>query len=333
MSKTNIGIIGLGSVAQVVHLPILLRLGDVNISAVAELDKNRLNTVSDKFKIDSRYRDYKNMLMDKDLEAIVLATPTNTHRDIAIECLKAGKDVLIEKPVAINYKEAKEIYETAKKNKCKVMVGMNLRHRPDAMLLKSLISNGELGEIFYIKCGWLRKRSSSQNWSVNKKKAGGGVIIDLGIVLLDLAMWLLNNHAMKSVSVQGYNHISKNVEDSAVGFIRFKNTAVINFEVSWTLHSEVDSFNLTAFGTKGTAHLNPFRAYKRVESSLIEYAPTSKYGSQKFFQKSYENELKHFIAAVRGLTPILSSVEDSLNTMKLLEGIYKSIDKTSETTL
>ena len=82
------------------------------------------------------------------------------------------------------------------------MIGMNLRFRPDAMLMKSLVSSGELGEIFYIRCGWLRKQSSEQKWFLNKNQSGGGVIIDLGILILDLAMWIMNDHQMKSVTVK-----------------------------------------------------------------------------------------------------------------------------------
>ncbi len=71
------------------------------------------------------------------------------------------------------------------------MVGMNLRYRPDTMLLRSFINSNEIGEPFYIKCGWIRKQSSSEKWFTKKEESGGGVIIDLGIHLLDLALWLL----------------------------------------------------------------------------------------------------------------------------------------------
>jgi len=220
--------------------------------------------------------------------------------------------------------------DAAKKAKVKAMVGMNFRFRPDAMLLKSLINSNELGDLFYIRCGWSRKQSSKEKWFRKKTESGGGVLIDLGIVLLDLGIWFLDYPPVKSVSVQTYSHKVKGVEDSAVGFLRFKNGSVINFEVSWSLHSEKDSFNLTAFGTEGTGHLNPFRAYKRVDSARIDYTPTGSANKKNLYKKSYENELKHFISSIRGNTPFLSSSEEAVTRMKLLEAIYESAEKEKE---
>ena len=330
MEKTRLGVIGLGGVAQIVHLPILSKLNTVVLTAVADLNKNRLSTVADKFGVKDQYVNYKEMLKKTDLDAVVIATPTNTHMQIAVDCIKAKKNVLIEKPIALNFEEAKKINDAAKKFKTNVMVGMNFRFRPDAMLLKSIINGGEIGEPFYIKCGWSRKMSSDQKWFLQKSSAGGGVILDLGIVLLDLAIWFFDYPSIKSVTVQTYNHRTKKVEDSAVGFLRFKNSAVINFEISWSLHSETDSISMTVFGTEGTAHLNPLKAYKRVGASHIEYTPPMSSNIKNLYRKSYENELKHFIGAIRGNNPIMSSSEDALNRMKLLDSIYKSAETNSE---
>lgn len=333
MEKTKIAVIGLGGVAQLVHLPILSKLGNVEISAVAELNRNRLKTIGEKFGITKQYLDYKELLANEDIDAVIIATPTNTHSEIALECLKAKKHILIEKPIARSLTEAKEINAAAKKNKKNIMVGMNLRYRPDAMLMKSLVNSGELGDIFYIRCGWLRKQSSDQKWFMNKNQSGGGVIIDLGILVLDLALWIMNDTKMKSVSVQKFYHNTKDVEDSAVGLVRFYNGQVISFEVSWGLHSEADSFNLTAYGTEGTAHLNPLRAYRRLESSQIDYTLSNTASTTNLFKKSYENELKHFIGAVRENNSFISSGEDAVSLMKLLEAMYKSAELKKEVSL
>ena len=333
MEKTKIAVIGLGGIAQLVHLPILSKLGNVEISAVADINKNRLKSVGEKFFITKQFSDYRELLATQDVDAVIIATPTNTHSEIAIECLKAKKHILIEKPIARNLAEAKEINSVAKKNKKQVMIGMNLRFRPDAMLMKSLVSSGELGEIFYIRCGWLRKQSSEQKWFLNKNQSGGGVMIDLGILILDLAMWIMNDHQMKSVTVQKFNHNTKDVEDSAVGLVRFDNDQVISFEVSWGLHSEWDKFHLAAFGTKGTAHLNPLRAYKRLETNRIDYTLAQPANSSNLFKKSYENELKHFVGMVRENNPVTSSCDDAVSLMKLLEAMYKSADLKKEVSL
>ena len=333
MEKTKVAVIGLGGIAQLVHLPILSKLTNVQISAVADVRKSQLNSVGDKFKIEKRYTDHKEMLEKEEVEAVIIATPTNAHLEIALDCLKANKHILIEKPIARSVAEAKQINAASKKYKKQVMVGMNLRYRPDAMLMKSLVNSGELGDIFYIRCGWLRKQSSEQKWFINKSQSGGGVIIDLGILILDLALWILNDKKMKSVSVQKFNHNTKDVEDSAIGLVRFDDDRIISFEVSWGLHSEWDKFHLAAFGTEGTAHLNPLRAYKRMESSHIDYTLANQANQTNLFKKSYENELKHFIGVVRENTPVISTGDDAVALMILLEALYKSAKHRKEVNL
>lgn len=328
-TSTKFAVVGLGGIAQLVHLPILSKLKDVEIVSVAEVNKNRLNSVAEKFGIKNKFIDYKELIAKSDFDAAIIATPTNTHPDIANDFLKAGKDLLIEKPIARTFAEAKRIHEFAEKHKRKVMVGMNLRFRPDAMLLKSLIKNGELGDIFYIKCSWLRKQSSEQKWFLKKSEAGGGVILDLGINLFDLALWLIDFPEVVSVSVKKFYHNTKNVEDSSVGFIRLKNETVINFDVSWSLHSESDGFNLTTYGSEGTAHLNPLVAYRRVASNQIDLTSRIS-GAKNLFRKSFENELKHFVGVLKGNFPIISSSADALKRMKLIEALYQSAEKNKE---
>jgi len=328
--RTNVAIIGLGGIAQLVHLPVLSKISDVNILAVSEINKSRLNAISDKFGIEKRFVDYREMLGISEIDAVIIATPTDTHFEIIQECIKAKKHILVEKPMVRNFEEAEIIYRNVEGSNLIFMVGMNLRYRPDVMLLKSLINSGELGDLFFIKCGWFRKQSSDQNWFINKSKSGGGVIIDLGIVLIDLAMWLNNFEPVKSVSVQSFHHHTTDVEDSAVGFIRLGNSSVITFEISWALRSEAESFNFAVYGTKGSAQLNPFKAFRQIESAEIDYTPAKTLNSQSLFKKSYENELKHFIGAIKGNNPVYSTVKDSLSRMKLLKLLYESAEKNQE---
>ncbi|NMB83094.1 MAG: Gfo/Idh/MocA family oxidoreductase [Ignavibacteria bacterium] len=329
MDRTRVGVIGLGGIAQLVHLPILSKLDNVQLVSVAEINKSRLKNVGEKYPSARQYIDYNEMLTKEELDAIIISTPTDTHEKIALDCLENKKNILIEKPVARNLKEAKEIANAAKKVKKVAMVGMNSRFRPDTMLLRSIINSGELGDLFYINCSWLRKKSSLQKWFTNKNLSGGGVIIDLGIVILDLAVWMLGEN-IDTVSVQKYDHTKNEIEDSAIGMVRFNGGEVVNFEVSWELFSNTDSFNLTIHGTKGSACLNPFRVNKKTESLNMEFSPNKASNAQNLFRKSYENELKHFIGAIREGSTVISSVDEALSRMKLLEVIYKSAEHKKE---
>ncbi|MCX8106306.1 MAG: Gfo/Idh/MocA family oxidoreductase [Ignavibacterium album] len=333
MSKIKIGVIGLGSIAQLVHLPNLNKLDNAEIVAVAEIKKNRLNTIADKFGINQRFSDYREMLTNTELDAVIIATPTNSHKDIAIDCLNADKDVLVEKPLARTFAEAKAVVDVARKNKRKLMVGMNLRYRPDTMLLRSIVSSGEIGEPFYAKCGWVRRQSSEEKWFTKKEEAGGGVIIDLGIHLLDLALWLMNYPEINSVSCKTFQHNTKNVEDTAISFIKFKNNSLINLEVSWSMPTDKDHFFLSVFGTKGSFTLSPLHVYKRINDEILDLTPAQVDNTTMLFKKSYINELKSFVGAVKGLNPVLSSGDEALERMKIIEAMYLSAHKDQEVKL
>lgn len=330
MSRTRVAVIGLGGIAQLVHLPILSKFKDVEIAAVAEINKNRLNAVADKFSISQRFQDYNKMLDQIQTDAVIIATPTNTHLKVASDCMPKQKYLFIEKPIARKYNEAKAINDLARKYKSKVMVGMNQRFRPDAMLLKSLVTTNELGDLFYVKCAWARKQSSREKWMLKKSESGGGVLLDLGIVILDLALWILDYPQIDTVSAQYFFHTTKEVEDSALIFIRCKNSTVINLEVSWTQYSEKQTLNLITYGTKGNALLNPLRAYKRVNEEYMDYSPSHIKEDKNLFRKSYENELKHFIGGVRGLHPFMCTSDDSVLRMAIIEAIYKSAQSRCE---
>lgn len=330
MEKTRVAVIGLGSVAQMVHLPNLMKIKNSEISSVAEISKSRLNQVADKFNIKNRYRDYNDLLNDDQTDAVIISTPTHLHKQIAIDCLNAGKDILVEKPLARNSTEGKEIVECAKKNKRKLMVGMNLRYRPDSMLIRSLINAGEIGVPYYIKCGWIRKQSSSERWFTKREEAGGGVILDLGINLVDLALWLADYPKALSSSTKNYFHNSRNIEDTSVSFIRCEKSLTINIEASWSMAEEKNSFFANVYGTKGSIGMNPFKLIKILDDEQIDLGSTFSKSPTEAFKKSYLNELKSFVGAVKGQNPVFSSGEEALQLLKITETMYKSAEKDQE---
>jgi len=329
MEKTRVAVIGLGSVAQLVHLPNLLKIKNAEITAVAEINKNRLHSVADKYDIKRRYTDYTQLLSNDDTDAVIISTPTHLHKQMAIDSLNAGKDVLVEKPLARNSIEGIEILECAKKNNKKLMVGMNLRYRPDSMLIRSLIDAGEIGVPFYIKCGWIRKQSSSEKWFSKREEAGGGVILDLAINLVDLALWLADYPKAVSISTKNYFHNSRNLEDTSVSFIRCENLT-ISLEASWSMAEEKDTFYTNVYGTKGSIGANPFKLIKVMADEHIDLGSTFVDSPTEAFKKSYLNELKSFIGAIKGLNPVFSSGEEALQLLKIVEAMYKSAEKDQE---
>ncbi len=325
MDKTKIGIVGLGGVAQIIHLPILSKMDDVEIVAVCDSDMSKARNIAKKYSIDKYYKDVDKFLEENpQMSAVIIATQTNVHKDVSIKCLQADKDILVEKPIARNYKEAKDIVEFAKRNKSKIMVAMNNRFRNDMMMQRTFIKGKEIGEIFYVKAGWIKPQSSNQKWILEKDKSGGGVFLDNGIVMLDIGMWILGFPGVKSVSAINYYHNTKSVEDSGIALIRFKNNTTLTIEVSWSLLRDGELFYCNVYGKEGSTSINPFKIYKSMEGNLYDITPKKIVAASNIFKKSYEYELKHFLGAVKGKHNIISSGEDALKVMEIVDAIYKS---------
>jgi len=324
MEKVKVGIVGLGWVAQVVHLPILKRLPEAEVIAVCDRIKDRARLVSEKFGIKRFSTNPADLFSNDDISAIIVCTPTDSHKDIAIAALHAHKHVLVEKPIAPTYHDAVQIAEAARQSRCKLMVGMNHRFRPDAMILKSFIEGGELGDIFYVRTGWLKRRNSDTGWLTQKNKSGGGVLLDLGIAIIDMALWMMGLPQARRVTATHFSHTTKGVEDTSLLSIRTEHDALISAEVSWSMCLQDDMYHCQIFGTEGTASLNPLRINKQLHGNLVNVAPAKLDPPEKLFRRSYENEIRHFLAAVRGVNPILSTADEAAERMRIIEAAYKS---------
>ena len=324
MEKIRVVVAGLGGIAQITHLPLLSKMEDVEIAAVCDVDKSKAKNVADKYNIKSYYNNIDDLLSNVKADCLILATPTGMHKEVAVKGLEKGLNVRVEKPLSRTYAEALEIVDAAKKHKKYLMVGMNNRFRPDIMMQESFIAAKELGEIFYIKTGFLKKRSTVENWSVKKEESGGGVFMDLGIVLLDISLWLLKFPKVKSVTAVNYYHSFKTVEDSSFVLLRFANNATVTIETSWTLLREDDIFYCNVYGTEGSSGINPLKIHKRIRGTLVNITPLKIEKPANIFKRSYEYELKHFINTVRNSSEPVSSGIDALERMKIVDAVYKS---------
>ncbi|MFQ5638106.1 MAG: Gfo/Idh/MocA family protein, partial [bacterium] len=223
--KTKIGIIGAGAIAQISHLNSWSRLENAEVVAICDINKKKAEWVSDKFDIPHSFDNADELLRIDEIQAVDICTPTQSHMPLAVSALSAGKHVLVEKPIARNYEEGKKMVDCAREYQKILMVAMNVRFRQDALILDSFTRNGELGELFYAKTGWLRRKEKmlQRSWLSKKEMSGGGVFMDLGIQMLDVGLWLMGNHKAESVKASTYNKISQlEVEDAAAAFIRLE---------------------------------------------------------------------------------------------------------------
>ncbi len=324
MEKSRVLITGLGGIAQIVHLPILSKMENVEIAGICDIDKSKTKSIAQKYGIKEAYTSIDEMLNNVEADCLIVTSPTSLHHEHSIKGLKKGLNVLAEKPLARNYAEAAEIVDAAKKAKKLLMVGMNHRFLPEVMMQESFVSAGEIGEVFYIKAGYLKKKSTTEKWSVNKTESGGGVFMDLGIVVLDIALWMMKFPKIKTVSAVNYNHAFKNVEDSSFVLLRFQNGSTISIETSWSLHRSSDMFYVNVYGKEGSSSINPLRIYKNMHDTLVNVTPVKIEKPANVFKRTYEYELNNFINSVQTGKPSLSDGSEALERMKIIDAIYES---------
>ena len=169
----NVGVIGL-SMGQD-HLLKYSSIKGVKIYAISDLDGERLNISSEKYNVPYKFTDYRKLLDIKDIDAVSICLPNFLHAPVTIEALDKGKHVLVEKPMAMNSKEAEEMVNKARHKKKLLAVAMNYRFTPERMFLKTLIDRGEFGKIYYVKCVTLRRKTfdKTEAYSWGRHAPGG----------------------------------------------------------------------------------------------------------------------------------------------------------------
>ncbi|HES59790.1 MAG: Gfo/Idh/MocA family oxidoreductase [Calditrichaceae bacterium] len=327
MANLKVAVVGAGSISQIVHLPVLKNLEDVEIAAICDKDKSKVNILSEKYNIPNWYFTIEDLFKNETLDAVHICTTNLCHFPMSYLALKKGAHVLVEKPIAINAEDAFKIQAIAEENKRTVMVGMHNRFRDDVKILHEFIKNDELGEIYYIKAGWLKSWSKNviQPWVKSRDNAGGGVLLDIGSQLIDLALFLLGLPKIRSVRMYDYTIDPKaEVEEAALAVIETEAHTSITIEISWRMHMENDMIYTHLFGKKGSAYLNPLRIQKELHGNLVNVTPILAEKMPDRYKKAYEAEIKHFYKVIREEEENLSPAKDAVYVMRILNALYQS---------
>lgn len=327
----RIGILGLGAIAQVVHLPTLTQMKGVSIAGVCDPDLKKAHSLATRFGVGASYEDDEELLADDRIEAIIISTPSHLHEEHAISALRAGKHVLMEKPLALTAKGAEKVIKAAEKADRVLMLALNNRWRPDVLALKPFPSGGELGDLFYVRAGLLNRkvRMIRPTWRHKKETAGGGALMDLGVQALDLALWMLDYPPIQRVLCHLHPGEKMEVEDSAALTLKCETGPVVSLQVTWSLFGQSDRQYLEMLGTRGSASLSPMAVYKEVEQGLLDVTPPVTGQRGNVYTASYRQMLAHFAEACRG------EVEQPLPTeqvelMRILSLAYESAAKGKE---
>ncbi len=326
----RVGIVGCGVVAQIIHLPWLTRQENVLVSALCDTDVRKATMVGERFGIKNIYTDMEEMFNEQELDVVFILTPTNMHLPMALLALKRGCHLFIEKPVARNASEAQKIADAAKKADRLVMVGMQNRFRADVTPIQTFLEEQQLGEVFFVKTGWLQtgEKLEKSSWMFNKKIAGGGVLLDLGIQLIDLAWWLNGKPRLMEVAASSVN-IKKDlqVEDYLSAYLKFDNGMTLFGEFSWAFPIGKDRFYVDMFGTKGSCWLSPLRIQRLWRGQVLNITPDVKIHPRSVFKKSYEAELQHFVDVLMGNTQnLISPIEEAVQVMEIIDRIYAALE-------
>ncbi len=336
--KLKVGLIGSGGIAQTAHLPGYAAIPELcEIVAIADINEEAIRATTEKFSVPHVFHDYNELLAMPEIDAVSICTPNYLHFEPTIAAFAAGKHVLCEKPIAMNAIQAKQMVEAGHKAGKKLQVGYNTRFAPQSQLLKSYIDAGDLGDIYYARAQALRRRGIP-GWGVfiNKEKQGGGPLIDIGVHILDLTLWLMGHpkpvaasgityakfgHRSDVVGFLGqWDHENFTVEDFAAALIRLDNGATIVLESSFVANIPEDIMTTTLCGTEGGAVSSPLTIIQEKHKSLQTFKPEV---PTKVVNSHYE-EVKQFVLAVLNDTEPLVTGEHGLMVAQVMDAIYKS---------
>ena len=264
-------VIGLGWAGQQ-HLKAYLALPFVKVVAIADSDPVLLAQIQDEYRVESAFDDYRDMLEWGELDVVSVGTPNFAHAEPTIDSLDHGLHVLVEKPLARTYAEGAKMVEAAERNDRVLQVMFNQRFRPDVQVMKRFIDDGGLGDIYHVKSRWLRRSGipgRGRKWFVSKELSGGGPLIDLGVHMLDMALYAMGEPPVEAVCGASYSTLGQRfvtdlygadaryeVEDFSTAFIRVSGGRTLALEASWATYRENGDFmNLMLYGDRGGAEM------------------------------------------------------------------------------
>lgn len=337
MAALRVGIIGAGNIAQKSHIPAFQNYSEpVEVVAVCGRNLPRLQTVQQQFNIAKVYTDLDQMLKESKLDILSVCTPNNLHFENTMMGLEAGCHVLCEKPPALSYEEAKKMAEKAKQTNRFLGYNFTRRCLREMEILKRYINAGDFGDIYHIRAIFSRRRGIP-GWGsfTNIDIQGGGALMDIGIHILDAALYISGYPEAKTVLGNIYDHIGKKggvgmmgpwdpsaftVEDACFAHIQLKNGPSITLETAFALNTAVDkNVNLEIYGTKMGATLHPFRMFTEQHNELVNvefpFLPEV---------NVHRENIHRFIDACIGKPSVVCTASEGAAIQKIIDAIYTS---------
>jgi predicted dehydrogenase len=347
--QLRIGVIGCG--AGIFHLEGYAEEPRAKVVAIAGLDTDRCESLSHQFDVPRVYRDYQDLLAQDDIDAVSVAVPNILHLPVALAAFEAGKHVLIEKPLSRNAEEGVRMVEAAKEHDRLLGISFQRRTRHDVKLLHDAVANGEFGRIYYSKAWWMRRSGipGLGSWFTSKEAAGGGPLIDLGVHVLDMILYILGNPKVTSVSANTYAEIGPTgrggwvgrarqqmsddqtyeVEDLATAFLRLEDGGTLLLEASWAAFTEMgDDFGVQLYGSeKGARIFSKNYALTDTLDIYEGFGDTTMDAKPRLVARQGHAEIiRGFVDAILEGTPLTPDGYEGLDRVRLIDAIYRSAE-------
>jgi len=324
-AKLNCGVIGLGRLGYR-HALSIVKNKDANLVAVADPMDEALLRAKEDFGSIVTSNDYTDILERKDIEAVVIATPTKTHYDILVNAISAGKKIFVEKPITFTVDEAKKICNLVKEKNTYLQVGFMRRFDPGHVEAKKLIESGEIGEPIYVH-DCQRDPCGPPKHYVPES---GGLFVDMGIHDLDCVRWLMGSEIVR-IYAQGavlkHNYLKDmNDVDQGQMLLTFANGTLGDIEVSRNANDIYD-VRTEIIGTKGSVFIGQCqnKPFITVGSDGMTY--NLPHWCLDRFEQAYEKEIAAFIDSVRNEKESPVNAYDGMVALNLAKSARDSFEK------
>ena len=299
----KVGVVGTGAMGQN-HVRIYHEMNNVELVGIADVDENRVNSLTKQYNTEG-FTDYR-QLFEQDLDAVSIVVPTKMHRQVVIEALEAGLDVLVEKPIADTIENANAMIAKAEETNKILMVGHIERFNPAILRLKEIIDSGILGKIVSI--------STRRVGPYNPRIRDVGVILDIGVHDIDIICHLYDRNVNQVHAVAGAN--IHPFEDHASVHLRLDHDLTGLVEVNWLTPHKVRK--LTVVGLEGVAYLDYIDQTVEIhDKGWIRYAKVEK-------AEPLKNELSHFIHCVSNGQSAHPCGEEGRHALEVCLGAIRS---------
>lgn len=338
MREVRIAIIGLGW-PGLRHSEAVLETAGTQLVAAVDANEERRMEYAQLFPGVRLFPDYEEMLLDGQIDAVVICLPNYLHFPVTMAAIRAGKHVLCEKPPTLHAEEMRKVREEALRNSLVYAFSRQMRFHGRMRAAREVVASGSLGHIYCARTRWLRARGipgGVGGWFLDKSRAGGGVLIDIGIHALDAAWYLMGcprpTTVSASVSTQFRHYLPQDihfdVDDTAFAFLRFDNGAVLDLETTWAanLSDEVpemapgqrEVLSTTLYGQKAGLRLEPLTLFDDRNGVLTDVPLEAEPGT------GFVEQMEDFVRAVTDETEPVNNARQALYLMEMLDAMYES---------